>query len=83
MKTIEVQSDQRDLQQILDSAQHERVVISRAGKPSALVVGLEMYDAEELELAGSDSFWKMIEERRQRNGSTRLEDLRARFAAEG
>ncbi|MCP3962345.1 MAG: type II toxin-antitoxin system Phd/YefM family antitoxin [bacterium] len=40
MKTISACDAQRDLQRVLDSAQEERVVITRDGKPVAVVFGL-------------------------------------------
>jgi len=67
-----------DFDKVLDSAQKERVVIIRGGKPSAVVVGIESYDEEELELATSPEFWRMIEARRRRGTSISLSELRAR-----
>ena len=46
MRTISDHEAQGDLQQVLDSAQNERVVITRRGKPAAVVLGLESYDEE-------------------------------------
>ena len=77
MKTISDQEAQGDLQQVLDSAQEERVLITRDGKPTAVVLGLESYAAEDLELAGSQEFWRMIEQRRhQGTGSLRRKSAR-------
>jgi len=45
-------------------AQHERVVITRDGKPVAFVVGVESWDREQIELSRDDAFWKLIAERR-------------------
>jgi hypothetical protein len=38
-------------------------MITRAGKPFAMVIGLEGLDEEQLELGHSDKFWKLIEQR--------------------
>ncbi len=82
MKTISDHEAQGAFQQVLESAQDERVVITRDGKPSAVVLGLEYYDAEDLELASSSEFWQMIEERRRRASSNiSIAEARARLEA--
>jgi prevent-host-death family protein len=64
MKSIPEKELQADLDSILTRAQSERIVISRRGKPSAVLVGIEDYDTEDLKLASSEGFWRMIRERR-------------------
>lgn len=56
--------EQATLDKCLDEAQHERVVITRNGKPIALLVNIEGLDEEQLELGSSHTFWKLITERR-------------------
>jgi prevent-host-death family protein len=65
MKTVSVAEAQSDFQGVLDSAQKERIIVVRAGKPSAVIFGIETYDEEDRALAGSPQFWQMIEERRK------------------
>jgi len=79
VKPITAVQAEADLDKVLDSAQKERIVIMRGGKPSALLVGVESYDDEELELATSPEFWRMIEARRRRGTSVPLSELRARL----
>ncbi len=79
MKPITAVQAEADIDKVLDSAQKERIVIMRGGKPSAVIVGIESYDEEELELATSPEFWRMIEERRRRGRSIPLSELRARL----
>ncbi len=81
MKTISDREAQGNLQQVLDSAQEERVVITRNGKPAAVVLGLDAYDAEDLQLAGSREFWRMIEQRRNEGSSISLAEAKARLQA--
>ena len=57
----------------INDAQHERIVITRDGKPVALVVGVEGLDAEQLELGSSAKFWELITQRRQQRTVTRVE----------
>jgi prevent-host-death family protein len=78
MKSISAVQAEADLDAVLNSAQMERIVITRAGKPSVVVVGVESYDAEDLEIAGSPEFWRMIEQRR-RGRSIPLAKLKARL----
>jgi antitoxin (DNA-binding transcriptional repressor) of toxin-antitoxin stability system len=69
VKTIDV--DQTNLNECVQGAQSERIVITQGGKPVALVVGVDGLDEEQLELGSSDAFWKMIEARRQQPTLTR------------
>ena len=45
-----------ELVKMLDASQEERVVITRNGRPHAVLVGLADYDAEDLKLAQSEDF---------------------------
>ena len=54
-------------------AQKEGVVLTRAGKPVALVVGVIGMDLEQIELGQSDAFWKLIRQRRQEKTISREE----------
>jgi antitoxin (DNA-binding transcriptional repressor) of toxin-antitoxin stability system len=49
---------------LLQAAQEERVLVTRAGKPLALVVGVECKDQEDWDLEMSPEFWRMIQQRR-------------------
>lgn len=68
-----VELKKTDLAAVIQGAQHERLVITRNGKPVALVVGVEGMDKEQLELGSSDKFWKLIEERRGQKTISRSE----------
>ena len=61
---ITIGLEQATLDKCLDEAQHERVVITRNGKPIALIVNIEGLDEEQLELGSSNTFWELITERR-------------------
>jgi antitoxin (DNA-binding transcriptional repressor) of toxin-antitoxin stability system len=56
--------EQASLAACIRDAQHERVVITRNGKPVALIVGVEGMDEEQLLLSSSDAFWQFITKRR-------------------
>ena len=65
--------EQANLDACVRAAQHERVVITREGKPVALIVGVEGMDEEQLELGSSDEFWALIKERRNQKTISRAE----------
>jgi len=79
MKTVTVAYAESNLSELLRAAQKERVVVTSAGKPTAVVIGLGEYDDENLRLARSDDFWRLIEERRRPGKSIPLSDLKARL----
>ena len=54
----------------VEDAQQERVIVTRGGKPIAMVIGL---DDEQIQLGHDDAFWKMIEERRKQKTLTQAE----------
>ncbi len=71
MKLISL--EQATLDTCVRDAQHERVVITRKGKPVALIVGVKGMDEEQLQLGASDKFWKLIAERRTQKTMSRTE----------
>lgn len=71
MKTIGL--EHATLDACVKDARHERVVITRKGKPVALIVGVEGLDEEQLQLGSSPKFWTLIEERRKQKTISRAE----------
>ncbi len=70
---IKVELNKTDLDSVVQNAQHERLVITRDGKPVALIVGVEGMDEEQLELGSSAKFWQLIAERRAQKTISRAE----------
>ncbi len=68
---IKIDLKKTDLDSLIQDAQRERLIITRNGKPVALIVGVEGMDEEQLELGSSDKFWRLIEERRAQKTITR------------
>ena len=62
-----------NLDACVSEAQHERIVITRNGKPVALVVGVAGLDAEQLELGSNPAFWELISQRRRQRTITRAQ----------
>ena len=79
MSNVAEKELQQNLDSILTRAQSERIVISRRGKPCAVLVGIENYDAEDLGLASSEDFWRMIRLRRASGKSFPLAEVEARL----
>lgn len=71
MKTVGI--EQATLDSCVREAQDDRVLVTRAGRPVAIVVGLADFDEEQIRLGLSDEFWKMISERRRESAITRAE----------
>ena len=69
MKQMNV--DKTDLASCISQAQSGRVVITRKGKPVALLVGIEGLDREQIELGSSDKFWKLVVKWRKQKGLSR------------
>ena len=62
MKTISV--EQATLATCVEDAQGEQIVVTRSGKPVALVIGVAGMDAEHVELGADVAFWEFIQTRR-------------------
>ena len=71
MKTVNI--NQANLEAFVNEAQRGGVIIMRDGPPTAVVLGVEGLDQEQLELGLSDRFWKLITERRKERSLSRAE----------
>ncbi len=65
MKTISVRDLQKKIRESVGEAQKDRVVVTRNGKPAAILIGVEGQDWEIVVLQTSAPFWKLIEKRRK------------------
>lgn len=68
-----VSLEETTLNTCVEDAQHERLVITRDGKPVALVIGVEGMDEEQVQLGSSDKLWTLIEGRRTQKTISRAE----------
>ena len=64
MKTISVRDLQQRLRSCVNASQRDRVVVTRHGIPTALIIGVEGSDWDTLALQTNPAFWRMIEKRR-------------------
>ena len=65
MKTISVRDLQKNVKDVVDSAQRDRVVVTRRGAPAAVLLGVEGKDWETVILETSPAFWDLVEARRK------------------
>jgi prevent-host-death family protein len=79
MRTVAVKELTSNPDAILNSAQKERIIVSRKGRPCAVIVGIEDYDEEDLQIASSQEFWRMVRERRRSGKSYPLAEVEARL----
>ncbi len=80
MKTISVRDLQKKVRESVDAAQSDRIVITRQGKPAAVLVGVEGADWETLVLETNAKFWRLIEKRRKQR-TLSLTEMRKRLRA--
>ncbi|MFQ5801644.1 MAG: type II toxin-antitoxin system Phd/YefM family antitoxin [Candidatus Methylomirabilales bacterium] len=78
MKTVTVRDLQKKIKEYIDEAQGDRVIITRHGKPAAVLVGVEGEDWETVVLETDPTFWKLVQERRKQP-TLSLEKLKARL----
>lgn len=75
MKTVSVRDLQKKVKKCVEESQKDRVVITKHGKPAAVLVGVEGQDWEDVVLQTDPSFWKSIRSRRKQE-TVSLEELK-------
>ncbi|MGH7774127.1 MAG: type II toxin-antitoxin system Phd/YefM family antitoxin [Candidatus Binatia bacterium] len=78
MKIVTVQDLQKKADECVSKAQKDRVVITRHGKPAAVLVGVKDKDWESVVLQTDPKFWKLIHTRRKQPTRS-LAQVKARF----
>jgi prevent-host-death family protein len=78
MKTVNARELQKKIKECVDISQEDHVVITRRGKPAAVMVGVEGKEWEDVVLQTSSIFWKLIEERRKESTMS-MKELRTRL----
>jgi hypothetical protein len=82
MIRIPVEGLSSRMSEFVKTAPKERVLLTRGGKPFAIVSDASMYDEEDIGYMTDPAFWAMIAERRKEKGGIPLEKVEARIAAE-
>jgi prevent-host-death family protein len=68
-----------NLEECVREAQRERVVLTRQGKPMAVLISVKGLDLEQIQLGHEDEFWTIIRQRRAQKTMSR-EELEKRLA---
>lgn len=68
MKTATLREVKEQLSQYVSTAQKETILITRHGKPAALVVGVERHDLEDIFYMTNRPFWNTVRRRRREKG---------------
>jgi prevent-host-death family protein len=68
-----VSAKDTNLTKRLRDANCDQVVLTRNGKPVAVLVGVEGLDLEQIALGYSDEFWTLIRKRRRQKTISRKE----------
>lgn len=78
MKTVTVRDLQKRVKECVDQAQEDRLVITRHGRPAAVLVGVQGEDWEDVVLQTDPTFWKLIRARRKQP-TISLDELKKRL----
>ena len=79
MKTINVRELQKNVRKCVVASQSDRVVVTRHGRPAAVLIGVEGRDWEDVLYQTSASFWKVIQ-RRRKEKTISLREMQERIA---
>jgi len=79
MKSVTARDLQKKVKECVDLSQSEKVVVTRHGKPAAVLVGVEGKEWEDIVFEASPTFWQLIEKRRKQP-TLSLKELKARLA---
>ena len=78
MKTVTVRDLQKKVKECVDGAQADRVIITRHGRPAAVLVGVEGDEWEDVLLQTDPTFW-MLNCSRRRQPTISLAQLKRRL----
>jgi prevent-host-death family protein len=79
MKVVALGKAKNELSAYVEEAQRDRVLVTRHGKPAALIIGVEGEDFEDLMTRSDPEFWQMIEARRKTSKTISAGEMRKRL----
>ena len=79
MKIVALGEVKNALSAYVDHAQRDRVLVTRHGRPAAIIIGVEGEDLEDLMTRSDSDFWRMIEARRTAAKTISSDELRRRL----
>jgi len=78
MKTVSVRELQKKIKACIDDSQQDRIIITRSGKPAAVLYGVEGSDWESIVRQMDPEFWKLMEDRRKQSEIS-IEDFKKKL----
>ena len=79
MKVVPLGQAKNELSAYVEKAQRERVLVTRRGRPAALIIGVVGEDFEDLMTRSDPEFWRMIEARRRASKTISSDEMRRRL----
>jgi prevent-host-death family protein len=79
MKVIALREAKATLSGCVEAAQRDRILITKHGRPAALVIGVEGEKLEDLFTVANPRFWELIETRRRSRKTVPLAEVRHRL----
>ena len=79
MKVVALGQAKNELSAYVDQAQHDRVLVTRHGRPAAIIIGVEGEEFEDLMTRTDPEFWQMIESRRKASKTISSDEMRRRL----
>jgi prevent-host-death family protein len=79
MKVVALGKVKNELSAYVEEAQRDRVLVTRHGRPAALIIGVEGEDFEDLMTRSDSEFWQTIEARRRASKTIPADEMRKRL----
>ena len=79
MKMVGIRAAREDLTGVVEQSQRERVILTRHGKPAALLIGIAGEDLEEILLRSDEAFWRELAHLRLVNSTISSPKMRTRL----
>ena len=79
MKVVALGKAKNELSAYVEEAQRDRVLVTRHGRPAALIIGVEGEEFEDLMTRSDPEFWQMIEARRKTSKTISADEMRRRL----
>lgn len=79
MKVVALGQAKNKLSAYVDQAQHDRVLVTRHGRPAAIIIGVQGEEFEDLMTRSDPEFWQMIGTRRNASKIISSDEIRRRL----
>ena len=79
MKVVALGKAKNEFSACVEEAQHDRVLVTRHGRPAALIIGVAGESIEDLLTRSDPEFWEMITTRRKAGKTVSAEEMRKRL----